>query len=750
MVSIMTTNNTTTTTKLKDRKQRNLMDSSREELSQIASLSCKFTPPYADQDALNEKIRMNTILGEHPTFSGKPTNVITNENQETNNLYLNKLLNLKSQQKHVNLEENLVDNNFSSNQSPLFKSLEKTINYDDTLNKIFQKMKVKPLIKNISDYFIKETNSDHLDLSEDEEEIINNIDENIKTTSDASNDFLTNDKPNNNEIQFPLSSSSQTFTESPSESIQSSEKSTLNSSPESEKSNQTEDTEPRMKKIERTSSVKFVLDLESEDEQIKSDLSEIYYQKPAILTNGVVPKEVVEEKREEVVSQNNTQTNNKPLQVKDLNEELVKSSENESLDKKIDLDENGKPMLIVSIEFDLLKYCSGILSLDLNGKNLDILKYKSENSENINNKNEHQHQAQVKQQYQPPELKKVNSNLKRSSPSIVDGQSEFNNKKIKIEDSNTTNNNPKIKQTNPNKLSNNTSQSNPTAIVKPMSITKPPNQIKPNIKQKLGLNYDFLYNELSEETFHNRGIDKKHEADSERESPIKKVRLYMEAVCYFCLCAINQHRFKKTKTVKSIELLNQTWKLLKHINEIALKTKNVDFTKKFKVLSNWMESFIFHWLWRLNLTDSKKLSTSLNSLIHSLNTPSNTTPNSIRNNSPSEMLQSPNSVCSAGSQNGHVVNNTESRSQSQPNELSLLRELHSKAKNFLVISDFNIRSQSRWDENEAYISADKHLLDYKEAIKTQVQFQLYLNCEVEEFVSSVFSGLQLLELNSLN
>jgi hypothetical protein len=46
MVPIMTTNNNTTT-KLKDRKQRSLMDSSREELSQIASLSCEFTPPYA-------------------------------------------------------------------------------------------------------------------------------------------------------------------------------------------------------------------------------------------------------------------------------------------------------------------------------------------------------------------------------------------------------------------------------------------------------------------------------------------------------------------------------------------------------------------------------------------------------------------------------------------------------------------------------------------------------------------------------
>jgi hypothetical protein len=65
------------------------------------------------------------------------------------------------------------------------------------------------------------------------------------------------------------------------------------------------------------------------------------------------------------------------------------------------------------------------------------------------------------------------------------------------------------------------------------------------------------------ETFHTRGIAKKHEADNERESPIKKITLYMEAVCNFCLCAITQHRLKKIKTVKSIELLNQTWKLLK-------------------------------------------------------------------------------------------------------------------------------------------------------------------------------------------
>ena len=57
---------------------------------------------------------MNNILGEHPTFSGKPTYVITNENQETNNLYLNKLNNLKSQQKHVNSEENSMINKIRS------------------------------------------------------------------------------------------------------------------------------------------------------------------------------------------------------------------------------------------------------------------------------------------------------------------------------------------------------------------------------------------------------------------------------------------------------------------------------------------------------------------------------------------------------------------------------------------------------------------------------------------------------------
>ena len=450
-------------------------------------------------------------------------------------------------------------------------------------------MKIKPLIQKISEYFIKQ-NSD-LDLSDDDDdddEELNKIDENMKTTitSDASCDFLTN----NDLKQFPLSSSSQQteFIESPpSESIQSSTSTTSSSSsssssaasttsPESVKSKFEESNSELLKNQEKISSpMKFILDDDLDEDSEEEE-------KP------IIEEEEVEEEKtppppppvEETVS-----SNSKPLQVKDLNEELSTKSENEesSLDKKIDLDENGKPQLIVSIEFDLLKYCSGILSFDLsNGKkSLDLLKYKIENSEN---------EQIIKQQPLPTKLNN-NNNLKRSSPSI-EGLSEINNnKKLKTSDEGGPSvfSNPKTKQ---NSTSNNTSkfsttiQTNPTAIVKPMSIIKPPNQIKQiNMKQKIGPNYEFLYkyvpnpplpsfsfnineiflfsSENNEEVFHNRGISKKHEADSEKESPIKKVTLYMEAVCNFCLCAITQHRFKKTKTAKSIELLNQTWKLLK-------------------------------------------------------------------------------------------------------------------------------------------------------------------------------------------
>ena len=109
------------------------------------------------------------------------------------------------------------------------------------------------------------------------------------------------------------------------------------------------------------------------------------------------------------------------------------------------------------------------------------------------------------------------------------------------------------------------------------------------------------------------------------------------------------------------------------------------------------------------------------------------------------MFRSPNRVFSTSPQNGHLVNNTKSRSQGQHNQVSsLLEELFSKVKCYVAINDHNIRSQTRWDENEAYIMADKRLLGYREEIKNQVKFPLHINSKVEEFVSSVLSGLQLL------
>ncbi len=64
-----------------------------------------------------------------------------------------------------------------------------------------------------------------------------------------------------------------------------------------------------------------------------------------------------------------------------------------------------------------------------------------------------------------------------------------------------------------------------------------------------------------------RGKQKKHEADNEKDK-IKKTIAYMEAVCYFCLCAISQYRVKKaatnpTSNKSAIDLLNDTYQLLK-------------------------------------------------------------------------------------------------------------------------------------------------------------------------------------------
>jgi hypothetical protein len=80
---------------------------------------------------------------------------------------------------------------------------------------------------------------------------------------------------------------------------------------------------------------------------------------------------------------------------------------------------------------------------------------------------------------------------------------------------------------------------------------------------------------------HERGKQKKREADFEKDK-IKKAQLYMEAVCYFCLCGISQYRLKKAvgassaaassssssssgalTSKTSFELLRETYDLLK-------------------------------------------------------------------------------------------------------------------------------------------------------------------------------------------
>ncbi len=90
------------------------------------------------------------------------------------------------------------------------------------------------------------------------------------------------------------------------------------------------------------------------------------------------------------------------------------------------------------------------------------------------------------------------------------------------------------------------------------------------------LNFFLIKRQIDEQELHLRGKQKKHEADQEKDK-IKKTIAYMEAVCYFCLCAISQYRLKKaannqsqvltvanpSSNKSSIDLLNDTYQLLK-------------------------------------------------------------------------------------------------------------------------------------------------------------------------------------------
>ena len=99
----------------------------------------------------------------------------------------------------------------------------------------------------------------------------------------------------------------------------------------------------------------------------------------------------------------------------------------------------------------------------------------------------------------------------------------------------------------------------------------------------------FQIRTLEEQELHKRGKQKKHEADNEKDK-MKKPLVYMEAVCYFCLCAIAQYRLKKSAASapgKStpFDLLNDTYQLLKFQEKLLKPIDNELFIKKFRVLS---------------------------------------------------------------------------------------------------------------------------------------------------------------------
>jgi len=291
-------------------------------------------------------------------------------------------------------------------------------------------------------------------------------------------------------------------------------------------------------------------------------------------------------------------------------------------------------------------------------------------------------------------------------------------------------------------------------------------------------NLDFLHTQIEERVLHIRGKQKKHEADQEKDK-IKKTIAYMEAVCYFCLCAISQYRLKKannnsnnmnsanssamaanqSSNKSSIDLLNDTYQLLKYLNDKLVKPiENEKFTMKYRVLSNWMEAFINRWLWLMSLNDIRKLKDSIQKqsiLLSSVNasissnssaaaaaasnavsstsaalshTKNSTSPSELPPPSPASSIGS-----SAGSVNGssnatHSSNLQSSTSTNgndtigssstqmvqqqtsqQQNQLDLMQKLLSLNDRYNRFNDYIIKSQTYWDSSEQLISEHDYL-----------------------------------------
>ncbi len=217
----------------------------------------------------------------------------------------------------------------------------------------------------------------------------------------------------------------------------------------------------------------------------------------------------------------------------------------------------------------------------------------------------------------------------------------------------------------------------------------------------------------------------------------------MEAVCYFCLCAISQYRLKKaavnlSSNKSSFDLLNDTYLLLKYMQEKVLKSIDNDvFIKKFKVLSSWMETFINRWLWLMSLNDIRKLKESISkqqSLILASSSLSHSTTNSYvsksAENNPKTVLTSPNELpppspassvgSSAGSLTGNNNNNNPNTNVNSNNssvdnasqqqvQFEIMQKTISLYERYTKLNEFNFRSQNFWDSNELQINEIDYL-----------------------------------------
>lgn len=205
-----------------------------------------------------------------------------------------------------------------------------------------------------------------------------------------------------------------------------------------------------------------------------------------------------------------------------------------------------------------------------------------------------------------------------------------------------------------------------------------------------------------------------------------------------------------------------------------------------------MEAFINRWLWLMSLKElnmirdmlkdhySKQAMAQMNQinpLAHQqhANGATKTSPNEIPPPSPASSIGS-----SAGSSNSNnVTQNNQNTQQSQSQESSSnsnpqpqhiglsTQKLTAYSERYFKLTEYNIRSQNFWDNNEHLINDEKYLsgklytnffkyfikenllcLDFRDTIKHQIQRDLHIDSQVELFAAYILTGLELFKLNN--